>query len=551
MKKKISLAPVQNINELLALKKIKHKVHFLPLDYGSLLYCKNNYLRHINPIDYLNNEIHKKGIQNHFQIRKELKKILKFHNQYKSILFVQGYSLNAYYLVRSLIDAIKLTYKIDRIYLSGWRQTFGGAEKEHFYSLSDIFSCFKKIKLVFVLNKKKHNPEEKIYSFVESQIATSSRKTVFFTDTGYNFRKIIYQFIKSGYHCIILARSRVNFFKSFFLRMLRVRFIYLKKNQQVKSYSNKIKIKLSKKFKFCENFLEIIANNYLSTANTLNEKCKAIKKIINNFELKQVIINHTQSYNPFLIKICNKKRIPVTLIGHGTISKGHNRYEKMYQDIISKGIYSPEVKTYPIQSRIINEYLKFKRNSNHPKGNIIFSQIKKKKPQFILYAVTIKKFSNFVYYGQELFYEYFHNLEFLNNLAQEKNLNICVKHHPGYLDTNKESSDYFKNLTFLEDPLYKILKNTEILISFSSSSIEDALSSKIPVVLFDPWKRYKHCAAETNLNKKNKCLYYVNKNKNLIKAINVIKNSSNISFKRYIYSTKVNTNIKRLIYEQN
>ena len=35
-----------------------------------------------------------------------------------------------------------------------------------------------------------------------------------------------------------------------------------------------------------------------------------------------------------------------------------------------------------------------------------------------------------------------------------------------------------------------------MLISFSSSSIEDALSSKIPVILFDPWSRYKHCKSE-------------------------------------------------------
>ena len=39
-------------------------------------------------------------------------------------------------------------------------------------------------------------------------------------------------------------------------------------------------------------------------------------------------------------------------------------------------------------------------------------------------------------------------------------------------------------------------------MSFSSTVIEDSLNSLRPVILFDRWKRYKHCEAETNLDKK-------------------------------------------------
>ena len=43
-------------------------------------------------------------------------------------------------------------------------------------------------------------------------------------------------------------------------------------------------------------------------------------------------------------------------------------------------------------------------------------------------------------------------------------------------------------------------------ISFSSTAIEDSLNSYVPVILFDPWKRYKHFKAEANPNKVNKSL---------------------------------------------
>ena len=181
-------------------------------------------------------------------------------------------------------------------------------------------------------------------------------------------------------------------------------------------------------------------------------------------------------------------------------------------------------------------------------GNLVFSQISRRTPKYILYAVTLKKFHNTIYYGQELFYEYFRNLEYLNKLAKVENLKICVKHHPNYMFTNKISAEYFQNLKFSDKNIDVILKKTEMLISFSSSSIEDALSSKIPVILFDPWSRYKHCKSEMK-KAKNKCIYYINKDKHLIKAIKAVRQNKIMNFSDYTYSNDINENIKRLVNE--
>ena len=71
--------------------------------------------------------------------------------------------------------------------------------------------------------------------------------------------------------------------------------------------------------------------------------------------------------------------------------------------------------------------------------------------------------------------------------------------------------------------------------------------SKIPVILFDRWKRYKHCKAEENVKKRNSAVYYVNNENDLIDCINTIKESDNISFKEYVFEGNVKSNIENLM----
>ena len=352
----------------------------------------------------------------------------------------------------------------------------------------------------------------------------------------------------AGFRCVILLRKENFFLKKLLSKFFRINFIVLKKNKLITKRNKKIKINLSRKLKKFEKFLEIRAYQYQGVIKNLQEKSKAISKIIYELKPTKTVLNHNFHYNTSIIELCNKLKKPVTLIGHGTVSKGSNIYEKSYQDIISSAIYSDKVTTYPIQSKIINEYFKSNKNQKFPKGNLVFSQISRRTPKYILYAVTLKKFHNTIYYGQELFYEYFRNLEYLNKLAKVENLKICVKHHPNYMFTNKISAEYFQNLKFSDKNIDAILKKTEMLISFSSSSIEDALSSKIPVILFDPWSRYKHCKSEMK-KAKNKCIYYINKDKHLIKAIKAVRQNKIMNFSDYTYSNDINENIKRLVNE--
>ena len=71
--------------------------------------------------------------------------------------------------------------------------------------------------------------------------------------------------------------------------------------------------------------------------------------------------------------------------------------------------------------------------------------------------------------------------------------------------------------------------------------------SKVPIILFDPWIRYQHCLAESDVTKLNKAIYYVNCLKDLLTAIESVKDSNPPDFTEYVYPGNCMTNFKNLI----
>ena len=93
----------------------------------------------------------------------------------------------------------------------------------------------------------------------------------------------------------------------------------------------------------------------------------------------------------------------------------------------------------------------------------------------------------------------------------------------------------------------KVLSQSFVTVSFSSTVIEDSLNSLVPVILFDPWNRYQHCDAEKKYNINGKAIYYINKRINLLKTIKTIEDSDRFNFDNYIYNSDPKSNFKNNI----
>lgn len=131
-------------------------------------------------------------------------------------------------------------------------------------------------------------------------------------------------------------------------------------------------------------------------------------------------------------------------------------------------------------------------------------------------------------------------------MAKENHYDFLIKLHPNFSYLKRKLEKKFTYLKFTNKLLDQILPLSKVLISFSSSSIEDSLYSKVPVILFDSNNRYQHFNACKNLDKKNEAMYYVNSLKKLKKCLKTISNSKNIDFGKFIYEGNYKKNIESI-----
>ena len=82
-------------------------------------------------------------------------------------------------------------------------------------------------------------------------------------------------------------------------------------------------------------------------------------------------------------------------------------------------------------------------------------------------------------------------------------INFLIKLHPNINYLKSDLEKRFSFLKFTTEPINKSLSKAYLTISFSSTAIEDSLYSNVPVILYDPNKRYIHCKSQSQTTKKN------------------------------------------------
>ena len=90
-----------------------------------------------------------------------------------------------------------------------------------------------------------------------------------------------------------------------------------------------------------------------------------------------------------------------------------------------------------------------------------------------------------------------------------------------------------------------MLRKSFILISYSSSTIEDALNSEVPVILFDTKKGYKHIESGNLINES--AVYYLDDKNHLENLFSKINNMKKINFDKYIYRKNIKEEIIQIL----
>jgi len=197
--------------------------------------------------------------------------------------------------------------------------------------------------------------------------------------------------------------------------------------------------------------------------------------------------------------------IPAILISHGSHVKHLNKYAKKEHEIIAKNILTSDYEYLAVQSPLAREMaISSKKNNNivNIKPAIWGRRINKKYSKNgilnVVHAGTIK----FRHQRRFMFETADEYLSALINICKavkpSKNIRLIIKTRPQEYELSLDTiynllEPLSENIIIeTEKPFSEILSITDLLISFSSTTIEEALVNDIPVLLYGGSGRYAH-----------------------------------------------------------
>lgn len=245
----------------------------------------------------------------------------------------------------------------------------------------------------------------------------------------------------------------------------------------------------------------------------LNRQIRPLKKFYEKLKPAVVLSHAARDFSYALGELAELTDIPSILISHGSHVPPNNSFDRMEWYDHGKGLIHTDYKYHLLQSPWAVEHVR----SMGYQGNyyaidpLIFPEVDRsgkealqlemfpqsKGKRIFVHAGTPKPRGSNRLYVYETLDEYISNISDLVEAARgipEIFLIIRFRPYP-YLTTEQlkallPKGDHYVIAT--EGPFADFLKIADVLVSFSSTTIEEALINRIPVLEYDPSDRYMH-----------------------------------------------------------
>lgn len=194
-----------------------------------------------------------------------------------------------------------------------------------------------------------------------------------------------------------------------------------------------------------------------------------------------------------------------------------DEYGRVEQRYIGRAQVTNVFRYAAAQTPLIRNYLEWSGYSGTviETGNLIFSRVhlseKERlksalftvydpKIQVIVYAPSMKSRKSRRFYVLETLDELVAGMkDLVNDVSRMPDVLLVIRVHPGEPITRKEIEKLVTlpaNVVISDTGTFAgLLTTADLVISYSSTSIQEALINGIPVVLYDKWKRYNHLEA--------------------------------------------------------
>tara|TARA_B100000315_G_C14586793_1_gene593443 strand:+ start:2287 stop:4239 length:1953 start_codon:yes stop_codon:yes gene_type:complete len=261
------------------------------------------------------------------------------------------------------------------------------------------------------------------------------------------------------------------------------------------------------------------------------KKAVGLRKVLEIYRPNYVLSFKNLGLSSALGQICTNLGIRSILISHGSHVKHGDKYSAKGNEIIARNILVGKYRYLAVQSPLARE-MAIHLNNNSSKIVNIKPVIwgRRVNRYFIKNSdyITIVHASSFKTANRRFMYETSDEMlmgirELCEVISGKKSLKLIIKfrHGPEFSTESLHAllSDLPNNISIeTEKSLFNILRETDLLVSFSSTTIEEALVNRIPVLLYGGHGRYAHIPVEP----------YSDLNNNISRAVTFIKHKQDL-----------------------
>ncbi|MCQ9207378.1 MAG: hypothetical protein NG740_05845 [Omnitrophica bacterium] len=335
---------------------------------------------------------------------------------------------------------------------------------------------------------------------------------------------------------------------------------------------------------FSELVAQKIGNTIADFISGMRLWVRALGESLNRLKPRAVISNGNRSDDMFLAELCHKKGIPAVLISHGSHVRPKNEYERIEWGehgrtflktkfpflAMQSPLYEGYLDVFPTASRTIKTGpMLWGRPVNLQKARALFNKMFEgrydfNKTRVVLHAGTPKSSDALRLYVYETPDEYIRSIrELAAAVLNIPNTILVVRSRPtreiGIGDLKRLVPFSEKIILSTDEPFTDILGMSSLLVSFSSTTIEEALQNRIPVLFYGCAGRYQHIAApviKKGISPKPQAVYHAKAAEDAEYAIRHILDLGlrhakyRYLFEPYIYSEEEREDLVDLLNEQ-
>lgn len=332
---------------------------------------------------------------------------------------------------------------------------------------------------------------------------------------------------------------------------------------------------------FAEIMAQKIQNNVVDYMVGLYLWAVKLDRFVNALRPCAIISNGNRADDLILAELCKKKEIPTVMIPHGSHVRPKNKYESIEWGengipflrapfsllVLQSPLAEGYLDTFPSAGRVIRTGpLTWGKPVKLQKSRLLFNKMFNGRYEFgkvkvILHAGTPKRTKGLRFYVYETPDEYIQALcELANAIEKIPDAVLIIRFRPRHglsLDDLKNFVPFSeKILLSVDEPFIDMLGMADLLVSFSSTTIEEALQNRIPVLFYGGGGRYQHIPAyeiESGNSIRPSAVYHVKETSNLENAIckilslNMGIDGGGYLFEPYIYPQDVRTSLVDLL----